>query len=223
MKKRYKQELKKNLLQTLFLTASLLLANNPLLAAEGETTEPDAPSYIKGGVKATALHTMDGLNSINGTAKILQESALALMKETTRKETVVVRGPNYIGNGIVIPAIGDPSGTMQMGNLPARRKKVDAFLSGCEQAYAALESQVNALIVPDDAPGDLHNMWLGMRTTLSAVKENLEKLKELSGQSKLQNKPIGRAALKVYDSMTALDKVSERMIDIIKTKELNQQ
>lgn len=190
--------------------------------AEKKVDDLDRSNFIKGGVRAAALRTMDGLIAIESSAKILQSSAMELMKEVTRKETVVVRGPNFIGNGIVIPAIGDPSGTMQMGNLPARRKKVETFLSSSEQAYAAVQSQVDALIIPDDAPDDLHNLWLGMRSIMSATKENIEKLRSLANEPKLAGKSIGRASLKVYDSMTALDKIREQMLNIVKTKELNE-
>lgn len=187
-----------------------------------QTTTEDRSAYIKGGVRAAALRTLDGLVSIESAANFLQGSATEVMKEVTRKETVVVRGPNYIGNGIVIPAIGGPSGTMQMGKLPARRKKLESFLASCEESFAALESQVHALIVGPEAPQDIQNLWTGMRATVAATKESITQMHDLINQKKLADNQIGKAALKVYDSMTALNKIREQMLERVKTEELNQ-
>ena len=183
-----------------------------------------ASKILKGGVKGTAVRLEEGLLMIEQSARMVQEPALEIAKECTRKETAVARGPNYIGNGIVLPAIGNPNGTFQIGELPARRDRVDAFLSNAEQAVKALRSHVDGLIIPEGSSLDMVNLWKGMQSSMLAAENNISSMKELVAQTPVKKgeikqkdaKPLGRAALKVYDSMTALEKMRSRMDEMVK-------
>lgn len=180
-------------------------------------------TVLQGGVRGTAIKLEEGLALIEQSAKMVQAPALEIAKECTRKETAMVRGPNYIGNGIVIPAIGNPNGTMQIGELPARKDRVENFLSVAEDAVKALRSHVDGLIVPDDSAEDLRNLWKGMQSTMQNAENNIASMRELLAQTPVKKdeikqkdaKPLGRAALKVYDSMTALEKMRSRMDDMV--------
>lgn len=179
-------------------------------------SESSAPkTTLKGGVRGAALLTVDGLVGIETDAKVLQTNVFEIMKECTRKETAVMRGPNYIGNGIVIPAIGGPSGMVQVGDLPARRDKLEAFLASSEEVFNVLQNHMDALIIPENPPEQMANLWTGMRSTLEATKGNIEKMKELLAQHKFDKKQVGRAALKVYDSMTALEKMRSQILGLV--------
>ena len=177
-------------------------------------------TVLQGGVRGSAVRLEEGLNMVEVSSKMIQGSALEIAKEVTRKETAVVRGPNYIGNGIVIPAIGNPNGTMQIGEQPARRDKVDRFVASAEEAIKALRSQVDGLIIPDGSPDELHNLWQGMQSTMKVAETNITTMRDLANQTpaskeeinKKDAKQIGRAALKVYDSMTALDKMRTQIL-----------
>ncbi len=181
-------------------------------------------TVLQGGVRGSAVRLEEGLGMIEMSAKMLQGSALEIAKETTRKETVTVRGPNYIGNGIVIPAIGNPNGTMQMGELPARKDRVDGFLSSAEEAMKALRSHVDGLIIPEGSSEDMTNLWKGMQSSMQAAENNIVAMRELVAQIPVKKgeikskdaKPMGRAALKVYDSMTALEKMRSKLDDLVK-------
>jgi hypothetical protein len=196
-------------------------------AVENKGTDSDAQSenkssgtVLQGGVRGSAVRLEEGLGMVEVSAKVLQGSALEIAKEVTRKETAVVRGPNYIGNGIVIPAIGNPNGTMQLGEMPARRDKVDRFIANAEDAVKALRSQIDGLIIPEGSPQELHNIWTGMQSTMKAAETNIGSMRELANQTPANKeeinrkdaKQIGRAALKVYDSMTALDKMRTQIL-----------
>lgn len=179
---------------------------------------------LRGGVKGSAVRLEEGLVMIEASARMVQEPALEIAKECTRKETATARGPNYIGNGIVIPAIGNPNGTFQIGELPARKDRVDAFLTAAEQAIKALRTHVDGLIIPEGSSLDMVNLWKGMQSSMLAAENNITTMKDLvaqtpskKGQIKQKDaKPLGRAALKVYDSMTALEKMRSRIDDMVK-------
>lgn len=185
-----------------------------------DSAEKSSGTVLQGGVRGSAVKLEEGLAMVEMSAKVVQGSALEIAKEVTRKETVTVRGPNYIGNGIVLPAIGNPNGTMQMGEMPARKDKVDRFIANAEDAVKALRSQVDGLIIPEGAPQDLHNLWQGMQSTMKVAEDNISTMRELSNQTpsgkeeinKKDAKPIGRAAMKIYDSMTALDKMRTQIL-----------
>lgn len=189
-------------------------------ASETASDNKSSGTVLQGGVKGSAVRLEEGLSMVEVSSKVVQGSALEIAKEVTRKETAVVRGPNYIGNGIVIPAIGNPNGTMQMGEAPARRDKVDRFIANAEDAVKALRSQVDGLIIPEGSPQDLHNLWQGMQSTMAAAEANINSMRELANQTPANKeeinrkdaKQIGRAALKVYDSMTALDKMRTKIL-----------
>ncbi|MBX9722112.1 MAG: hypothetical protein K2X81_12000 [Candidatus Obscuribacterales bacterium] len=225
--------------------ASILLSTSfysfPALA-EGESTDSGAKSapeasadaastdekktVLQGGVRGSAIRLEEGLVMIESSAKMLQGSALEIAKETTRKETVTVRGPNYIGNGIVIPAIGNPNGTMQMGSLPARRDKMESFISTAEEIIKALRTHVDGLIIPEGSKEEMNNLWKGMQSSMQAAENNIATMRELVNQvpgkkneiKQKDAKPIGQAALHVYDSMTALEKMRSQIDDMVKAE-----
>ena len=207
--------------------------NNQSLIAQSEATADSAESkedknddsrtVLQGGVRGSAVRLEEGLGMVEMSSKMVQSSALEIAKEVTRKETVTVRGPNYIGNGIVIPAIGGPNGTMQLGDLPARKEKVERFIVNAEESIKALKSQVDGLIIPEGSAAELSNLWRGMQSTMKVAETNIGVMRDLSAQTpsgkeeinKKDSKQIGRAALKVYDSMTALDKMRTQMFSIL--------
>lgn len=189
-----------------------------------EASDSAEKKILKGGVRGSAIKLEEGLVMIETSAKMVQDPALEIAKECTRKETAVMRGPNYIGNGIVIPAIGNPNGTVQIGELPARKDRVEAFLSTAEEAMKALRSHVDGLIIPEGSPEEMQNLWRGMQTSMQAAENNINSMRELISQTPVKKgeikqkdaKPLGRAALKVFDSMTALQKMRSQLDDLVK-------
>lgn len=229
--------MKNSHLLTLLLLCLLQSSSSPVFAeetnkesevkaeTEAEKSE-ESRTVLQGGVRGSVVRLEEGLVMVESSSKMVQGSALEIAKEVTRKETAVVRGPNYIGNGIVIPAIGNPNGTMQLGEAPARKEKVDRFLVTAEEALKALKTQVDGLIIPEGAPEDLHNLWSGMQSTMKVAETNVAAMRELANLQppkreeipRKDAKQIGRAALKVYDSMTALDKMRTQILAILEPK-----
>lgn len=194
------------------------------VGAESTSSGESKSTVLQGGVRGSAIKLEEGLVMIESSAKMVQAPALEIAKECTRKETAVMRGPNYIGNGIILPAIGNPNSTVQIGELPARKDKVDEFLSIAEQSMKALRTHVDGLIIPEGSPEDMHNLWKGMQSTMQAAENNINAMRALvaeipakKGEIKQKDaKPLGQAALKVYDSMTALEKMRGQLDDLVK-------
>ena len=187
---------------------------------QAEQAEPvsgmgSGKTTLKGGVRGAAILTVDGLTSLEADASMLQGNVFEIMRECTRKETAVMRGPNYIGNGIVIPSVGGPGGTVQIGDLPARRDKLESWLAASQDVFNVLENHMDALILPENPSLELSNIWTGMRSTMQAAKGNMEKMKELLSVHKFDKKLVGRAALRVYDSMTALEKMRSQVLLLV--------
>ena len=175
-------------------------------------TESSSNAILKGGIKGAALRTEDGLVKISETAEIVKETSTNIVKETTRKDTVVFRGPNY---GVVIPWVGGDGGVMKFGSLPIRRGKLDNFVRDTDSALMSLNSQMDALILPDDLTSQSMEIWNNIKTEREIAINHLTKLKELASAKKLVNLSIGREALAIYDSMTILSKLSNTLLEQI--------
>ena len=77
--------------------------------------------------------------------------------------------------------------------------------------------------MPEGSSEDLVNLWKGMQSTMQAAENNITSMRELVAQTPVKKgeikqkdaKPLGHAALKVYDSMTALEKMRSQMDSMV--------
>jgi hypothetical protein len=113
---------------------------------------------------------------------------------------------------------------MQMGELPARMDRMESFLSSSEESMKALKTHVDGLIIPEGSSEEMNNLWRGMQSTMNAAESNIATMRTLLAEMPVKKneirqkdvKPLGRAALKVYDSMTALEKMRGQLDDMVK-------
>jgi hypothetical protein len=195
------------IVRSLILSALAVAMISAPAFCEDEDTAPAKPTRVlEGGVRGTVLLLDEGCARITLARELIQESAEKIMKEATRKDTIVMRGPNAIGNGIVIPALGGVGGVMQMGEMPIRKDRLDRYVSESEQNIAALQNYVDALQIPAEKSPALDPVYVTIRATMDEAQLHLAKLKELSAAKRLKNGPIGKEALKIYDAMQKLEK-----------------
>lgn len=205
---------KKRSILTLALT--LLLSSVAAVCADEQGSGSDKPTRVlEGGVKGTVILFDEGLAKISFARELIQESTTKIMKEATRKDTIVVRGPNAIGNGIVIPAIGGVGGVMQFGEMPIRRNKLDRFIADSEQNLAALQTYVDGLVLPPGQTEPLSSTYNSMHATMAEAQAHLQILKELASQKRLANVKIGREALKIFDAMAQIEKQKSTLLDTV--------
>lgn len=197
---------------TVVLNAFIPACADEEAAKDKETEKPTR--VLEGGVKGTAIMFDDGVAKIEIARTLIQESCAKIMKEATRKDTVVMRGPNAIGNGIVIPALGGAGGVMQFGDLPMRRDRLERWVTENDQNVAALQSYIDALALPADKAESMKELYASMRATMQQAQDALTQLKDLSGQKRLPNIKIGKAALRIYDAMGKLQKQRDEMLQI---------
>jgi hypothetical protein len=193
--------------RSLILSAlAVIMLGSPVLSADDDTAPAKPTRVLEGGVKGTVLLFDDGCARITLARELIQETTTKIIKESTRKDTVVMRGPNAIGNGIVLPALGGVGGVLQMGELPIRKDRLERYMSETEQNIAALQSYVDALQIPAEKAGAMDPIFGTLRATMDEVQEHLTKLKDLSSAKRLKNGPIAKEALRIYDAMTKLEK-----------------
>jgi hypothetical protein len=174
------------------------------------------PPVLKGGVRGAALLTEDGLVKIGEAAEDLRKSCLLVISEVTRKDTVTVKPPNVLPNSVVIPAVPDPSGTMQMGPLEPRKKYLDRFVNDVAYHVELLQNSVDALIIPDNKVEVVAGPWGNLRGAMQDVQKHYAQLKSLTGGPKYDNEKIARQALAIYDSMSTVKKLRNDVLRIVR-------
>jgi hypothetical protein len=189
-------------------------AATPPAKDTNDHSDKPATRVLEGGIKGTAVPLSEGLSRISVAAVAVQDSCMKIMKEATRKDTVVMRGPNVLPNGTVIPALGGQGGVMQFGEMPIRKDKLQRYLDGSEQTMVALQSYVDALIVPADN-AQAQSIYSDLRFAMQNAQDHLSRLKDLSSQKRLVNVKIGREALSIHDAMTAIERDRSQLAGLI--------
>ncbi|HEY9868095.1 MAG TPA: hypothetical protein V6D08_02715, partial [Candidatus Obscuribacterales bacterium] len=174
------------------------------------------PPVLKGGVRGAVLLTEDGLIKIGEAAEDLRKSCLLVISEVTRKDTVTVKPPNVLPNSVVIPAVPDPSGTIQMGPLEPRKKYLDRFVSDVAYNVELLQNSVDALIIPDNKVDSVARPWGNLRGAMQDVQKHFAQLKSLTEGPKYDNEKIARQALAIYDSMSTVKKLRNEVLRIVR-------
>jgi hypothetical protein len=199
-------------------TASTSAPDAP--AAEANTSTQPVPStdktVLQGGVRGAALLLEDGLKKMGEATTGMQGAATRVINEVSRKDTITVRGPNVIGNGIVIPALPNPSGTMQFGELPAREKYLRTFTKQTTYYVELLQNEVDALMLPDNRSPEVEQLWTRLRTNMQQVQGYLASLKDLTVGPRFNNGKIARAALGVYDGAREINKLRRQLMKELK-------
>jgi hypothetical protein len=173
-------------------------------------------TVLQGGVRGAALLFEDGLKKMGEATDSIQGSALRVINEVSRKETIAVRGPNYIGNGIVIPALPNASGTMQFGNLPARAKYLKSFMNQATYYVELLQNEVDALIIPDTRTPEMDRLWSRIRVGMQEIQGHLASLKDLTAGPRFNNDKIAREALAIHDGAREINKLRRQLIKEVK-------
>ena len=175
--------------------------------SDSSSATPAKPSRVfEGGVKGTAILMEEGLAKIGLASDIIQESTTKIMKEAMRKDTIVMRGPNVLPGGVVIPALGGSGGVMQFGEMPIRRAKLEAWLADSDQSIKALQTYVDALILPEGISSDASQAYSELKSSMEVAQDHMARLKELASAKRLLNNRIAKEALKIHDTMAEMQR-----------------
>ena len=194
----------------------LLLSFCACFAQATEGGDPSASTVLKGGVRGAALLTEDGLKKIGATSGSLESSAMRVFGEANRKDTITVRGPNVINGSVIIPAIPNPSGTMQFGQLPPREKFMRSFMNQIAYNVELLQNEIDALILPDNKSPQLEQAWSQIRASMDQVQAHLAELKSLTEGTKYDTDRISREASGVYQGARKIDKLRKDVEKLLK-------
>jgi hypothetical protein len=179
-------------------------------------TTTDTSKMLKGGVRGAVLLMEDGLQKMGESTAEIQKSTQMLMTEVTRKQTQTIRSPNVLPGGVVIQPFPGPSGTIQFGDLPARKKKVEYLMAQLEYHYKLLSNEVDALMIPEEKFPTIATQWDQIVALRQDIGQSFDELKELTADPKrYNNDKIGKSALKVYDKTNAMDRLRRQVIKMV--------
>lgn len=185
-------------------------------APQTAETTTDTSKMLKGGVRGAVLIMEDGLQKMGESTSEIQRSTQMLMTEVTRKETQTIRSPNVLPGGIVIQPFPGPSGTIQFGDLPARKKKVEYLMAQLEYHYKLLSNEVDALMIPEEKFPTISNEWNQIVALKGEIGQSFDELRELTADpKKYNNDKIGKSALRVYDKTNAMDRLRRQVIKMV--------
>ncbi len=200
----------------------LALADEPVVTAqktaEQVTTEPvttENGKMLKGGVRGAVLIMEDGLQKMGESTAEIQKSTQMMMTEVTRKQTQTIRSPNVLPGGIVIQPFPGPSGTIQFGDLPPRKKKMDYLMSVLEYHYKLLSNEVDALMIPEEKFPSIANEWNQIVALRKEIGESFDLLRPLTEGKSYDNDKIGKQALRIYDKTNAMDRLRRQVIKTV--------
>lgn len=186
----------------------------PQTAAESTTA---SSKMLKGGVRGAVLIMEDGLQKMGESTAEIQRSTQLMMTEVTRKETQTIRSPNVLPGGIVIQPFPGPSGTIQFGDLPPRKKKMDYLMSQLEYHFKLLSNEVDALMIPEEKFPSISNEWNQIVALKKEIGDNFDQLRGLTEGKSYDNGKIGKQALLIYDKTNAMDRLRRQVIKTVAT------
>jgi hypothetical protein len=173
---------------------------------------------LEGGVKGTALPFAEGISRIGAACDLIQETTERILKEANRQDTIVMRGPNVLPNGTVIPALGGVGGVMKMGYMPMHKDKLARWIANTQQNIDALQSYVDALIIPSTASADTGPAYTALKSSMKRAQLHFQLLKELSEQKRPPNERIAAEAATVHDTMDQILKERSVIQQLIQSR-----
>jgi hypothetical protein len=182
--------------------AVVSFVGSPLPARADETTKP-APLPIEGGVKGTAVNFDQGISYIDSASMNIERAAELVIRDATRQDMVVLRGPNVLPNGTVIPQIG---GVSPMGQMPIHKNKVAGWVAASEQNLQMLQSYLDGLIIPPEKARSVEQAYTELRGVVDFASLHMQRLKDLLAEKDLSNQKIAREAFFVHDAMEDIRK-----------------
>lgn len=196
--------------------AQFALADEAVPPATAEST-PDSSKMLKGGVRGAVLIMEDGLQKMGESTSEIQKSTQMMMTEVTRKQTQTIRSPNVLPGGIVIQPFPGPSGTIQFGDMPPRKKKMDYLMSQLEYHFKLLSNEVDALMIPEEKFPSIANEWNQIVALKKEIGDNFDQLRGLTEGKSYDNGKIGKQALLIYDKTNAMDRLRRQVIRTVAT------
>lgn len=187
----------------------------PAVQQTAEQTSVDGSKMLKGGVRGAVLIMEDGLQKMGESTSEIQRSTQMMMEEVTRKQTQTVRSPNVLPGGIVIQPFPGPSGTIQLGNLPPRKKKMDYLMNLLEYHFKLLSNEVDALMIPEEKFPSIATEWNQIVALKKEIGDSFDQLRDLCVGKSYDNDRIGKQALRIYDKTNSMDRLRRQVIKTV--------
>ncbi|HEY9792061.1 MAG TPA: hypothetical protein V6D22_16765 [Candidatus Obscuribacterales bacterium] len=196
------------------LLAAMLVAIPYLvqLSAYAEESAKSTPLSIEGGVKGTAVSFDQGVSYINSASMNIERATELIIRDAMRQQPMVLRGPNVLPNGTVIPPINSMT---PVGEVPIHKTKVERWLSASQQNFSMLQSYVDGLIIPPGKARLVEPAYTQLRGVVDFANLHLQRLKDLLAEKDLSNKQIAREAFFIHDAMQDIRKRAAAISGVI--------
>ncbi len=166
---------------------------------------------IEGRIQDVAVTLETGIKDLTKSLHHMKRSAFDIFVEVQRSNMVVVGEPDVIGP-IIIPAMPNPSGMISTGGFqPPRKKFLDYFMSQIDDLMKMTQTEVTALVLPDDANDQAKTEMKTLSDTLALLPQDIEALKEVTQGPDYDNMAIARAAQQLQDHIVTMEKASKKL------------
>lgn len=174
---------------------------------------------IEGRIQDVAVTLETGIKDLSKSLHHMKRSAFDIFVEVQRSNMVVVGEPDVIGP-IVIPAMPNPSGMISMGGFqPPRKKFLDYFMSQIDDLMKMTQTEVTALVLPDDANDEAKAEMKTLSDTLATLPKDIDALKEVTQGPDYDNMAIARAAQQLQNDVVIMEKASKKLNSEAKKEE----
>lgn len=208
-------------------SASSDSSNSPSAAAPagGDTSRkstarlnpPDATSALQGNIQGGAPVVLQGLHDVGVTVHHLQEMLKGLMYEAQRQDMVVVAEPDVIGP-IIMPALPNPSGMMNMGYLPPRKKWVDYFMSQIEEIIPLLDHEINSLPRPQASDTELMQAYVDLFDAARGFNPPWSDLETATKGPEYKSMDISTAGSGLWFQVEKFKKLKDKLFKMVKAE-----
>ncbi len=186
--------------------------------SDAETATPPAPDAslekqknLEGRVQDEAVALGTGLRDLSKTLHHLKRSAFDIFVEVQRQNMVVVGEPDVIGP-IIIPAMPSPSGMIGVGGfLEPRKKFLDYFMSQVVDLSKMTQSEVAALLLPDNASDDAKAELKTITDLSTTLNQDISGLQSVTQGPKYDNYAIAQAAQLMQNHVQEIEKAAKKL------------
>ena len=211
------------------LIGAALVSAQPAISASDDDTAACTPKSselsqlqskekLEGQVSTQAHAAERALRDFRIALKHFRRAVYNVFSESTRQDMIVVAEPDVIGP-MIMPAAPAMGGILPGGYLPPRRKWLEHFVSQAESLLPLLKSEIEAITLPAEASKDALFQIDELRACADKLPAELEKLKAVSSEEKLDNVKIAKQAQSIENHIDAMKKIRKKLYKSMRKEE----
>ena len=186
-------------------------------STEKQPVRLNPPTTLQGNIQGGATEDLERLHDIGVTVHHLEQMLKGLLYEAQRQDMVVVAEPDVIGP-MIIPAIPGPSGMLNMGYLPPRKKWVDYFMGEIEQLIPMLDHELNSMPRPAATDAELEAAFVTMFNAARDFNPPWSLLETATKGPDYKNADISNAGSGLWAQLNEFKKEKNKVFHLLKAE-----